>query len=164
VGGNGPKVTWRLAARFADELCLDALLPDAVAKALPVIRARCEELGRDPASLQVAVHIWGEPAAVAPGPARQQRLGEYADLGVDQVIVRLLGRPPSQRPGRADGGLRRRRAAGTGAGPVGGGTRLVQASMTTQVALLGQRRSTMQVSVRVTPSTSWMREATSLPS
>ena len=31
VGGNGPKVTWRLAARFADELNLDALPPDRVA-------------------------------------------------------------------------------------------------------------------------------------
>jgi alkanesulfonate monooxygenase SsuD/methylene tetrahydromethanopterin reductase-like flavin-dependent oxidoreductase (luciferase family) len=87
VGGNGPKVTWRLAARFADELCLDALPPDAVAKALPVIRARCEEIDRDPAGLRVAVHLWGEPAAVAPGPARQERLGEYADLGVDRVVV-----------------------------------------------------------------------------
>ena len=27
IGGNGPKVTWRLAARFADELNLDALAP-----------------------------------------------------------------------------------------------------------------------------------------
>ena len=30
IGGNGPKVTWRLAARFADELNLDALMPDEV--------------------------------------------------------------------------------------------------------------------------------------
>ena len=30
VGGNGPKVTWRLAARFADELNLDALTPSQV--------------------------------------------------------------------------------------------------------------------------------------
>ena len=29
IGGNGPNVTWRLAARFADELNLDALMPDA---------------------------------------------------------------------------------------------------------------------------------------
>jgi hypothetical protein len=36
---------------LADELCLDALMPDAVANALPVIRRRCEEIGRDPASL-----------------------------------------------------------------------------------------------------------------
>ena len=27
IGGNGPNVTWRLAARFADELNLDALTP-----------------------------------------------------------------------------------------------------------------------------------------
>ena len=48
VGGNGPEVTWRLAARFADELNVDGMTPDEVAAALPVIRSRCEEIGRDP--------------------------------------------------------------------------------------------------------------------
>jgi alkanesulfonate monooxygenase SsuD/methylene tetrahydromethanopterin reductase-like flavin-dependent oxidoreductase (luciferase family) len=91
VGGNGPKVTWRLAARFADELCLDALPPAAVAEALPVIAGRCREIGRDPASLAVSVHVWGEPAAVTPGPARRARLAEYADLGVDRVILQGFG-------------------------------------------------------------------------
>jgi len=96
VGGNGPKVTWRLAARFADELCLDALAPEAVAKALPVIASRCEEIGRDPRTLRVSVHLWGEPAAVPPGPQRQARLAEYADLGVDRVVLqgfRAVGHP-----------------------------------------------------------------------
>ncbi len=32
VGGNGPNVTWRLAARYADELNLDWLTPDEVAR------------------------------------------------------------------------------------------------------------------------------------
>lgn len=54
VGGNGPQVTWRLAARYADELNLDALLPDEIAAALPVIAARCEEIDRDPATLRVS--------------------------------------------------------------------------------------------------------------
>ena len=36
VGGNGPNVTWRLAARFADELNLDGMDPSEVAAALPV--------------------------------------------------------------------------------------------------------------------------------
>jgi alkanesulfonate monooxygenase SsuD/methylene tetrahydromethanopterin reductase-like flavin-dependent oxidoreductase (luciferase family) len=49
IGGNGPKVTWRLAARFADELNLDAMMPDELEGALPVIASRCEEIGRDPA-------------------------------------------------------------------------------------------------------------------
>jgi alkanesulfonate monooxygenase SsuD/methylene tetrahydromethanopterin reductase-like flavin-dependent oxidoreductase (luciferase family) len=57
VGGNGPKVTWRLAARFADELNLDALMPDEIAAALPVIADRCREAGRDPDTLRVAVHV-----------------------------------------------------------------------------------------------------------
>ena len=67
IGGNGPKVTWRLAARFADELNLDALAPEDVERALPVIAQRCEEIGRDPSTLRVSIHMWG--AAYA-GPAR----------------------------------------------------------------------------------------------
>jgi F420-dependent oxidoreductase-like protein len=86
VGGNGPNRTWRLAARFADELNLDALPPTAVAEALPVIRERCREIERDPASLRVSVHIWGE-AAVRPGQARRDRLREYQELGIDRVIL-----------------------------------------------------------------------------
>ena len=87
VGGNGPKVTWRLAARYADELNLDALMPDEVAKAMPVIAERCAEIGRDPASLRVSVHIWGRPAEVAPGRERRARLREYESIGVSRVIL-----------------------------------------------------------------------------
>lgn len=87
IGGNGPNVTWRLAARFADELNLDALMPAQVAAALPVIRERCEEIGRDPASLKVSVYIWGAPAEVRPGRERTDRLLEFAELGLDLAIV-----------------------------------------------------------------------------
>ena len=87
VGGNGPAVTWRLAARFADELNLDALMPAAVEEALPVIAARCAETGRNPGSLAVSVHVWGACGDVTPGRQRQQRLKEYADLGLSRVIV-----------------------------------------------------------------------------
>ena len=90
VGGNGPKVTWRLAARFADELNLDAMMPTEVEAALPVIRSRCEEVGRDPASLRVSVHIWGQPDAAA-GAARRERLREYRDLGVARVMLQGFG-------------------------------------------------------------------------
>lgn len=86
VGGNGPKVTWRLAARFADELNLDALTPEQVADALPIIRERCAEIGRDPASLRVSIHVWGAAAAAA-GSARRRRLQEYANLGLARAIL-----------------------------------------------------------------------------
>lgn len=87
VGGNGPEITWRLAARYADELNVDGLSPDEVRDALPVIRSRCEEIGRDPASLSVSVHVWwGTEEWVAAGSARRQLLTDYAGLGISRVI------------------------------------------------------------------------------
>lgn len=98
VGGNGPNVTWRLAARYADELNLDGMKPREVAEALPVIRARCEEIGRDPASLSVSVHMWwgrGEHA----GSYRTESLAAYRELGVRRVMLLL------QRSATQDGAL-----------------------------------------------------------
>jgi F420-dependent oxidoreductase-like protein len=86
VGGNGPNVTWRLAARYADELNVDGMSPDEVAEALPVIRARCEEIDRDPTTLAISVHIWKSDAA-ARGAARVDLLRGYRELGVSRVIA-----------------------------------------------------------------------------
>jgi F420-dependent oxidoreductase-like protein len=97
VGGNGPKVTWRLAARFADELNLDALMPDEVARALPIIAERCNEIGRDPASLRVSVFVWGRPAETAPGRERRDRIREYESLGISRLI--LQGFAATTQPG-----------------------------------------------------------------
>ena len=93
-------MTWRLAARFADELNLDTLTPAKIEAALPVIRERCEEVGRDPASLAVSVFIWGEAAAVAAGPERRQRFRDYEGLGLapgDRPGVRAREGPPRDR-------------------------------------------------------------------
>jgi alkanesulfonate monooxygenase SsuD/methylene tetrahydromethanopterin reductase-like flavin-dependent oxidoreductase (luciferase family) len=87
IGGNGPNVTWRLAARFADELNLDAMMPAQVAAALPIVRERCEEIDRDPTTLKVSVYLWGQSADVGPGQERVERLLEYAELGLDTAIV-----------------------------------------------------------------------------
>ncbi|HET9757670.1 MAG TPA: TIGR03560 family F420-dependent LLM class oxidoreductase [Candidatus Limnocylindrales bacterium] len=85
VGGNGPNVTWRLAARFADELNVDGLSPDEVREALATIRARCEEIDRDPATLTISVHIWTETASI-PGQRRVDLLASYREVGVDRVM------------------------------------------------------------------------------
>ncbi len=85
VGGNGPNVTWRLAARYADELNLDGMTPDEVREALPLIRSRCTEIGRDPASLRLSVHVWWEQLAGA-GAQRSELVAGYAALGVDRLI------------------------------------------------------------------------------
>ena len=85
VGGNGPNVTWRLAAKYADELNLDGMTPAEVAEAIPVIRARCEEIGRDPATLAVSVHLWSEYLDEA-GPARVDLLAGYRELGISRAM------------------------------------------------------------------------------
>jgi F420-dependent oxidoreductase-like protein len=89
VGGNGPKVTWRLAARFADELNLDWLTPDEIRDAKPVIASRCEEIGRDPASLRLSVNISRYDLATA-GPARVELLAAYREVGLDRVMGLLV--------------------------------------------------------------------------
>ena len=85
VGGNGPNVTWRLAAKHADELNVDGMEPSEVADALPTIRQRCEEIGRDPSTLKVSVHMWTEDIA-KPGQQRIDRLAGYRELGLSRAI------------------------------------------------------------------------------
>jgi alkanesulfonate monooxygenase SsuD/methylene tetrahydromethanopterin reductase-like flavin-dependent oxidoreductase (luciferase family) len=88
IGGNGPNVTWRIAARQADELNLDGLSPDETRAALPVIASRCEEVDRDPATLRISVHMnW--PDAARGGERRREMLATYRDLGVARVMVFL---------------------------------------------------------------------------
>ena len=85
VGGNGPNVTWRLAARYADELNLDWLTPDEVREARTTINARCEEIGRDPATLRISVNIGRHDLAQA-GERRSELLAAHREAGVDRVM------------------------------------------------------------------------------
>ncbi len=52
VAGRGPNVTFRLAAKYADILNLGVESPEAP-DALAVFRQRCEEIGRDPDSIEL---------------------------------------------------------------------------------------------------------------
>jgi len=86
VGGNGQQVTFRYAARYADELNMVFLGPDEIREALPVVRQRCEEEGRDPSSLRVSLYSRDNDAR-ADGQARVDRLGSYAKLGLDRLVM-----------------------------------------------------------------------------
>ena len=91
VGGNGPNVTWRLAAKYADELNVDGMTPDEVRQALPTIRARCEEIGRDPDTLKVSVHVWWEQLDTPTGAPRSEMVAAYRELGVSRIIGMIRG-------------------------------------------------------------------------
>ena len=86
VGGNGPNVTFRYAARFADELNLVFQSPDQVAETLPVIRERCEEEGRDPATLAVSLYARDEDVR-HPGPARVEYMARLQELGLSRLVA-----------------------------------------------------------------------------
>jgi F420-dependent oxidoreductase-like protein len=85
VGGNGRNVTFRYAAKFADEINLVYLSPDGVAELLPIIRARCEEIDRDPATLRVS--LYSRDDDVRPiGQERVDTLAAFAALGLDRIV------------------------------------------------------------------------------
>jgi alkanesulfonate monooxygenase SsuD/methylene tetrahydromethanopterin reductase-like flavin-dependent oxidoreductase (luciferase family) len=86
VGGNGPNRTWRLAARYADELNLDWLTPEEVRPRRPMIASGCEEIGGEPRSLRISVNIGRDDSAVE-GAARVDLLRRYAGAGVDRVMT-----------------------------------------------------------------------------
>jgi F420-dependent oxidoreductase-like protein len=85
VGGNGRDRTWRLAARYADELNLDNMAIEDMPEALDVIRQRCEEIDRDPATLRVSVHLWWEGLEHAERPG--DILAAYAETGIARVMT-----------------------------------------------------------------------------
>lgn len=96
VGGNGRRVTWGLAARHATELNLDAVAPGRLPEALATIRQRCEEAGRDPATLRVSVHLWLRDAAWLHDTGEddltiQELLARYRAAGVHRVMGLVPG-------------------------------------------------------------------------
>ncbi len=82
VGGNGPNVTWRLAARFADELNLDGPKVDDISGWLPKIRERCEEIGRDTATLKLSALIFWRGVS---GAQRVEALQRLTELGLYRI-------------------------------------------------------------------------------
>ena len=115
VGGNGPRRTPELAARFATEFNLGfpalADIPERIAR----VHAACERIGRDPASLSLslAMSTFAGPddAAIGRRAARvgrtvadvrdgvsivgdadeiAERMTQYAALGIDRVYLQLL--------------------------------------------------------------------------
>jgi alkanesulfonate monooxygenase SsuD/methylene tetrahydromethanopterin reductase-like flavin-dependent oxidoreductase (luciferase family) len=96
VGGNGQRVTWGLAARYADELNLDAVAPGRLPDALATIRRRCEEAGRDPATLRVSVHLWLNDRAWLHDTGEAdlthlELLQRYAAAGIHRVMGLVPG-------------------------------------------------------------------------
>ncbi|WP_022880348.1 LLM class F420-dependent oxidoreductase [Microbacterium sp. B19] len=92
VGGGGPKRTPALAARFATEFNIGFVPEDVVAEKFAVVRAACEDIGRDPASLKFSVAL---PTIVGADDAAIER--RAAAIGQTRAQfdngANLIGRP-----------------------------------------------------------------------
>jgi len=86
VGGNGPNVTMRLAARFADELNLVFRPLDEIPGLMATARQRCEEIDRDPATLRLSMYV-ADPEVKEPGQKRIDTLGQLAAMGLDRLVA-----------------------------------------------------------------------------
>ena len=111
IGGSGEKKTFGLAARYFDHLNIIAAFPELPGK-VAALRQRCDEAGRDPATLETSVLLTAipdpkftddmVPAAMAgrmvvgsPERIAESVRANVVDAGIDGVIVNL----PSYVPG-----------------------------------------------------------------
>ena len=115
VGGNGPRRTPELAARFATEFNLGFPPLDEIPERVARVQAACERIGRDPASLSLSLAMStfagadddevGRRAArigrtagqvrdgvnIVGGPDEiAERMARYAALGIQRVYLQLL--------------------------------------------------------------------------
>jgi hypothetical protein len=106
-----PRPTDEITFESVTSLAALAAVTDELREALRIIRARCEEIDRDPDSLAVSVHIWwGTEQWRAGGAARQELLRAYADLGVSRIMGLL--QPSADSDEALDGLADDARAAG----------------------------------------------------
>jgi len=108
IGGGGEKKTFAIAARCADHLNIIAGLGELPRK-VDAFRARCDEAGRDPATLETSLMLTvvvdskfdperANPRMVAGSPAQiaDQVQAKILDVGVGGVIVNI---PNGHTPG-----------------------------------------------------------------
>jgi hypothetical protein len=93
IGGHGPNVTFRIAARYCDEINIDVDQPEMPA-AIEILHDRCREIGRDAATLTVATGTnpaWPYPGLRVTG---RQRMMTQADVPaiMNADLSKLKGR------------------------------------------------------------------------
>ena len=91
VGGSGERKTLRLVARYADGCNPFTRSPEELAHKLEVLRAHCDEVGRDYEAISKTINHFA-PIPDASAFARQMR--PMADLGVDMVELIPFGPDP----------------------------------------------------------------------
>src|SRR5690349_616187 len=100
LGGSGEQKTFRLAARFADHMNIICDVAD-LARKVSVLKQRCEEIGRDPATLATSYLVMGmvgeneqevkEMGEGIPEDRRNRAFLGTADQVAEQLQEQVLG-------------------------------------------------------------------------
>lgn len=94
IGGGGEKKTFGIAARYADHLNIVAAF-DELPRKMDAVRARCEEVGRDPATLETSMMLTvlldenTEPERLPENMTARMAVGGPAQIA-DQVQAKVL--------------------------------------------------------------------------
>lgn len=85
IGGRGERRTLRIAARWADQWNYPSGPVEDFRRKVDVLHAHCEEIGRDPAAIEVSVQVdaGADHARTAAGAAA------YVDAGAQHVVLNL---------------------------------------------------------------------------
>ena len=87
IGGGGEKRTLRIVAKYADHWNFPGRTGDELKAKLAVLHEHCAVVGRDPADIEVSVHLF-EPLEPASSAATAR---ELADAGADHLILYMKG-------------------------------------------------------------------------
>jgi hypothetical protein len=94
IGGSGEKKTFRLAAQHFDHLNIIAGFDELPGK-LAALKQRCEEVGRDPATLETSTLVTAlidenVSADVIPAEMGQRMVAGSADSIADQIKTKIF--------------------------------------------------------------------------
>lgn len=95
VGGGGEKKTFGIAARYADHLNIIAAFAELPRK-MDAVKARCAEVGRDPATLETSMMLTAmvdenaKPEHLPENLTARMAIGSPAQIA-DQVEAKVLG-------------------------------------------------------------------------
>ncbi|WP_425471139.1 hypothetical protein [Xylanimonas allomyrinae] len=88
IGGSGEKKTLRLVAQYADACNIFADSPDTLRHKLDVLRAHCDDVGRDYAQIRVTTLTGSDRLVAGDVDGFVEEARPFAALGVDTMILR----------------------------------------------------------------------------
>ncbi|MCL1871813.1 MAG: LLM class F420-dependent oxidoreductase [Promicromonosporaceae bacterium] len=88
IGGSGEKKTLRLVAQYADACNLFASTSDDLRHKLDILRAHCDDVGRDFSTIRITTLHGSEKLIAGDVAGFVEELRPLAEQGVDTVILR----------------------------------------------------------------------------